>query len=62
MDGEVIAADGSSEYPLSHKICAFVFTAFLMIWYGYKNQIVRLPRAIPAGNVGQDDDDDEYWE
>ena len=61
MDGDVVASDGSSEYPLSHKILAFVLTTALMVWYGYKNQIVRLPRSNP-GTVGQDEEDDEYWE
>jgi len=60
-DGDVVASDGSAEYPLSQKIFAIALTTALMIWYGYKNQILRLPRTAPAG-VGQDEDDDEYWE
>jgi len=59
MDGEVIGSDDSTEYPLSHKIFAIVFTTALMMWYGYRNQIVRLPRSEPS--IAQEDDD-EYWE
>lgn len=61
QDGDVVAADGSSEYPLSHKIFAITFTAVLMLWYGYRNQIVRFPR-LDSAHVQDEEDDDDYWE
>lgn len=59
-DGDVVASDGSTEYPLSHKIFAITFTTALMLWYGYRNKIVRFPRLESV--AAQEEDDDEYWE
>lgn len=60
MDGEMVTSDDAVQYPVSHKIFAILFTTALMLWYGYKNQIVRLPRAGSHGN--QEEEEEDYWE